>query len=130
MQWLPAPIPWRLPAAVVPCGRISTARGQLIVGASARPWVTPERPIETPWVSVPGLLTAQCTSNENATTSRSLCTGDPSDPRTDDIGGDLVTAGQLLADWGLHLIDVNLAMGNLVDIVTLQGRAWARRASR
>jgi len=26
----------------------------------------------------------------------------------------------------LHLIDVNLAMGNLVDIVTLQGRAWAK----
>lgn len=106
------------------------ARGQLIVGASARPWVTPERPIETPWVSVPGLLTAQCTSNENATYLEVTVHGDPSDPRTDDIGGDLVTAGQLLADWGLHLIDVNLAMGNLVDIVTLQGRAWARRASR
>ena len=55
---------------------------------------------------------------------------DPTDPRTDDNAGDLVTARQLLADSGLHLIDVNLAMGNLVDIVTLQGRAWARRASR
>ena len=31
------------------------------------------------------------------------------------IGGDLVTAGQVLADWGLHLIDANLAMGNLVE---------------
>jgi len=106
------------------------ARGQVIVGVSARPWVTPERPIETPWVSVPGLLTVQCKSNENATYLEVTVHGDPSDPRTDDIGGDLVTAGQLLADWGLHLIDVNLAMGNLVDIVTLQGRAWARRASR
>jgi hypothetical protein len=52
---------------------------------------------------------------------------DPSDPRADDIAGDLVTGGQLLADWGLHLIDVNLAMGNLVDIVTQQGRSWGRR---
>jgi hypothetical protein len=72
----------------------------------------------------------QCASNENATYLEVTVHGDPSDPRIDDIGGDLVTAGQLLADWGLHLIDVNLAMGNLVDIVTQQGRAWARRASR
>src|SRR5438874_2044554 len=30
-------------------------------------WVTPEQAIDTPWVSVPGLLTAKCTSNDNAT---------------------------------------------------------------
>jgi Protein of unknown function (DUF3089) len=102
------------------------ARGQMIVGASPRPWVTPERPIDTPWVNVPGLLTAQCKSNEHATYLEITVHGDPSDPRADDIAGDLVTAGQLLADWGLHLIDVNLAMGNLVDIVAQQGRAWSR----
>jgi hypothetical protein len=106
------------------------ARGLLIVGVSPRPWVTPERPIETPWVSVPELLTAQCKSNEHATYLEITVHGDPSDPRADDIAGDLVTAGQLLADWGLHLIDVNLAMGNLVDIVTQQGRAWSSRAIR
>ena len=50
--------------------------------------------------------------------------GNPSDPRTDDITGDLVANGQVLTDWGLHLIDVNLAMGNLVDIVGQQARAW------
>ena len=27
----------------------------------------PEQTMDTPWVSVPGLLTAKCTSNENAT---------------------------------------------------------------
>lgn len=32
--------------------------------------------------------------------------------------------GQVNASWGLHLIDVNLAMGNLVDIVGRQGRAF------
>jgi hypothetical protein len=31
--------------------------------------------------------------------------GDPADPRTDDIGGDLTP------DWGKHLIDANVAMG-------------------
>ena len=103
------------------------ARGQLIVGASPKPWVTPDRAIDTPWVSVPGLLTSECKSNEHATYLEVIVHGDPSDPRADDIAGDLVTAGQLLADWGLHLIDVNLAMGNLVDIVAQQGRSWGRR---
>ena len=93
------------------------ARGLLIVGQSPRPWVVPERTIDTPWVSVPGLLTVRCASNEQASYLEVTVHGDASDPRTDDIAGDLVVGGQLLADWGLHLIDVNLAMGNLVDVV-------------
>jgi len=32
--------------------------------------------------------------------------------------------GIVLADWGLHLIDMNLAMGNLVDIVGQQSKAY------
>ena len=104
------------------------ARGQLIVGQSPRPWVVPERAIDTPWVSVPGLLTLQCTSNEHASYLEVTVHGDASDARTDDITGDLVAGGQVLADWGLHLIDVNLAMGNLVDIVAQQARVWAKRS--
>src|SRR5204863_1075941 len=42
--------------------------GRTITGTTKpRPWVVPEQPINTPFVSVPGLLTAQCKSNENAT---------------------------------------------------------------
>lgn len=106
------------------------ARGGLIVGESPRPWVAPERPVDTPWVSVPGLLSARCTSNEHATYLEVTVHGDAADPRADDIAGDLVNAGQVLADWGLHLVDVNLAMGNLVDIVSKQGRAWRTRRPR
>jgi hypothetical protein len=105
------------------------ARSHMIVGQSpARTWVFPERAIDTPWVSVPGLLSAHCSSNEHATFLEVTVHRDASDPRTDDIDGDLIAGGQLLADWGLHLIDVNLAIGNLVDIVGQQGRAWSRRA--
>jgi len=103
------------------------ARGELIVGQAPRPWVMPERAVNTPWVSVPGLLTARCHSNEHATYLEVTVHGDPADPRTDDIAGDLAAGGQVLADWGLHLIDANLAMGNLVDIVVRQGRAWEPR---
>jgi hypothetical protein len=50
---------------------------------------------------------------------------DPADPRTDTIAGDVVgPGGQIAADWGLHLIDANIAMGNLVDLVGSQGKAW------
>jgi hypothetical protein len=92
-----------------------------------QPWVTPEQPIDTPWVSVPGLLTAECKTNENATYLEVTVHGDPSDPRVDDITGDIGNPPNVLANWGLHLIDVNLSMGNLVDIVGQQAKAYAAK---
>ena len=38
--------------------------------------------------------------------------------------GDIGASGNVLANWGLHLIDVNLAMGNLLDIVSQQTKAY------
>jgi DUF3089 family protein len=93
-------------------------------------WVTGKM-VDTPWVSVPGLLTAQCVSNEHGSYLEVTVHGDPNDPRADDIVGDLMTGGQPNAMWGLHLIDVNLALGNLVDIVGQQAKAYtSRRGSR
>ena len=102
--------------------------GRSITGSAAEPppWVIPEKPIDTPFVSVPGLLTAQCVSNDKGSYLEVTVHGDPSDPRTDDIAGDVVTNGQVQANWGLHLIDVNLAMGNLLDIVRQQSQAYPR----
>jgi hypothetical protein len=97
--------------------------------ASPKPWVTPEPAIETPFVSVPGLLTAKCASNDNASGYLEVTVnGDPSDPRVDDITGDIGTPPNVLANWGLHLIDVNLAMGNLLDIVGQETKAYLARA--
>jgi hypothetical protein len=103
--------------------------GVSIVGSTPpKPWVTPERPVETPFVSVPGLLTAQCTTNENATYLEVTVHGEPSGPRTSDIVGDLNGPnGQPQANWGLHLIDVNLGMGNLIEIVRAQTKAYGKR---
>jgi hypothetical protein len=39
----------------------------------------------------------------------------------DDIVGDLTP------QWGLHLVDMNIAMGNLVDIVGQQSKAYLAR---
>ena len=94
------------------------------VEVEPRPWVTPTQSIDTPFVSLPGLLTAECVSNEKGSYLAITVHGDPSDPRTDEITGDVVVNGIVLADWGLHLIDVNLAIGNLVDIVGQQSKAY------
>jgi hypothetical protein len=95
--------------------------------AEPRPWVTPPQPIDTPFVSVPGLLTAECVSNEHGSYLAVTVHGDPSDPRTDQIVGDVVTNGQVQADWGLHLIDAHVAMGNLVEIVGQQAKAYSAK---
>lgn len=49
-------------------------------------------------------------------------------PRVDDIVGDVVVEGKVHPDWGLHLVDVNLAMGDLVALVREQSKAF--RASK
>ena len=107
----------------------SAGRGN---GSSAepRPWVTPAQPINTPFVSVPGLLTAACVSDEKGSYLAVTVHGNAADPRTDDIAGDVVTNGQVQANWGLHLIDVNLAIGNLVDIVGQQSKAYTSRKKK
>jgi hypothetical protein len=99
--------------------------GRTIVGITPpKPWVMPERPIDTPWVSVPGLLSAECKTNANATYLEVTVHGDSAEPRTDNIVGDLGRGDQVQAEWGLHLVDFNIAMGNLVEIVEQQGKAW------
>jgi hypothetical protein len=109
---------------------LSASGSSLGSSAEPRPWVKPAQPVNTPFVSVPGLLTAACVSNEKGSYLEITVHGNPADPRTDDIVGDVQVNGQVLADWGLHLIDVNLAMGNLIDIVRDQSRTYLTTAKK
>jgi hypothetical protein len=102
----------------------STDSNTIVGTTPPKPWVSPEQKIETPWVSLPGLLTARCATNENATYLEVTVHGDPAGPRTDTIVGDVGGSANPQADWGLHLIDVNVAIGNLVDVVGSQAKAW------
>lgn len=83
--------------------------------------------VETPFVSTPGLITSECVANDKGSYLEITVHGNPKDPRTDDIGGDVVANGQVQANWGLHLIDVNLAMGNLVEIVNKQAKTYLKK---
>ncbi len=103
-----------------------SSTGRTITGTSPpKPWVVPEQPMATPFVSVPGLLAARCAVNEHATYLEVTVRGNPADPRVDDIVGDIGPGTPTAGIWGLHLIDVDLAMGNLIDIVGRQAKAYA-----
>ena len=118
-----APIPRRSAAAAAICTRTSPAPGSLIAsGAPAEASVGHQAaPRSTRRLSACRVCSAQSARrNENGTYLELTVNGDPADPRADDIPGDLGMIGRVQANWGMHLVDVNLTMGNLVDIVGKQ----------
>jgi hypothetical protein len=85
----------------------------------ARRWLPAEAgEVTTPWVKVPGLVQGACAGMDAFRyLAVEVLPGDG--PRVDDVPGDLSP------EWGLHLIDVNLVMGDIVRQVEAQIAAWA-----
>ncbi|CAN5571251.1 DUF3089 domain-containing protein [soil metagenome] len=82
-------------------------------------WVDPSvGEVRTPFVSTPGLVSVECANHDGYNFLQVTVNGDPSDPRVDDIGGDLTP------EWGLHLQDLNLVMGDVVNLVRRQRDAY------
>lgn len=81
--------------------------------------VTDHAPIDTPFVALPGLVTAECRRSEGLSWLSLHSNPDPG-PRTDDIRGDLS------AEWGMHLVDVSVASVDLVALVDRQSASWRR----
>ncbi len=71
----------------------------------------------TPWVSYPNEYRASCRSTGGATWLQVTPDTGSSDPRP------LVTEAQG-PKWGLHIYDVNLALGNLVSLVGSEAGAY------
>lgn len=97
-----------------------------ILGATQPPWVDPSRhvTITTPFVTLPRFVSAECMQRNGFTYLALTVHGNPADPRIDDIGGDLTP------EWGMHLIDVNVAMGDLVDLAGDEAHAFVNAAHR
>ena len=90
-------------------------------------WVRPARPIGTPFVKTPGLVTTQCVRQGDFDYLALYVNADPADPRTDELGGEIIRkTGPDLA-WGLHLIDVDHSIGTLIRIVGQQAKTYERR---
>jgi hypothetical protein len=87
--------------------------------AAEQPWAVGAE-ITTPWVTLPDLVEAECVVKDGSSYLEITVLADPTDPRTDDIPGDMPA----LPSWGLHIVDVTLAMGDLVEIVGSQAEAY------
>jgi len=82
--------------------------------------------IDTPFVMTPGLVTTECVTRGDHRYLEVHFNADPKDARIDDPGTDVMAAGKADPNWGLHLIDANLAIGDLVDVLGKQGAAWKK----
>ena len=100
-------------------------RGRSILAPSPEPgprtWLADGTgEVDTPFVALPGLVTGRCTTDANGITYlEATVTTEDGDRRITDLGG------RLTPEWGLHLLDVNLVMGDIVDRVAEQAEAWA-----
>ena len=122
------------PAALV-AGKASTDETPVHAYLSSKGFLSSGEPkafakdlkVTTPFVSMPGLISAKCVSAGDFTYLAVKVNADPADPRTDEITGDVMVAGNVLKDWGLHLIDVNVEMGDLNALVARQAKAYTAK---
>lgn len=70
--------------------------------------------VSTPWIHYEGLITGECVTDDTFNWFEITNTSADGDARPADLGG------RLTPEWGLHLLDVNLAMGDLVELVRTQ----------
>jgi hypothetical protein len=80
---------------------------------------------ETGFVDLPGMLKVQCMKDGQNNYLSLTIDASSRGTRAPDIPGDIVVQGRKWDDWGLHLVDMNIAMGNLLHLVKRQGAAWA-----
>ena len=89
-----------------------------LISGNTDPWADPGMPeITTPFFSMPDLVRGECLESEGIGYLSIEIDGDPTDPRADDIGGDF------LPGWGLHMVDVNMVMGDLIELAERQFQA-------
>lgn len=74
--------------------------------------------VSAPWVSYPSRWQAHCEHRDGASWLQIDDASNPGDARHASL------VESLGATWGLHLVDVNIAYGNLVDLVKAQAAAW------
>lgn len=94
-------------------------------GSATQAWSRRTR-VTAPFVSLPGMVSAQCVTDAHGTYLAVTVVGDPADGRTDDIPGDIRVGDAIQDNWGLHLVDVDLSIGDLVSLAASQSTAWTK----
>ncbi len=97
-------------------------------GGDIRPeWVRPVRPIGTFFVKTPGLVSTECVERGDYDYLALHVNADPKDPRTDELGGQIIRHTGVDLSWGLHLMDVDHSIGTLIRVVREQGETYEAR---
>lgn len=107
---------------------LPTGPGIIPTNAVPQPAWVKGTTITTPFVTAPGLLSGQCLTDGNASylAIRTNPNPSPKDKRVDAIGGDIMFNGKIDAGWGLHLIDINVVQGNMIELIAVQSQAWLK----
>jgi hypothetical protein len=95
-------------------------------GAAPVAWSSQGEP-PTPFLRTEDLVTAECRHDGQAGYLAVTENADPKDARTDRIPGDVYIAGKLNPGWGLHLVDVQVAQGDLIRLIEAQAGAKGKR---
>lgn len=92
-------------------------------------WAQGLEGVTTPFVNLPGLMRTACVKDGAAHYLALGLDGNGRGSLPRDVPGDIVVNDRTWDDWGLHLIDVNVVMGNLLDLVRQQSAAWKAKAN-
>jgi hypothetical protein len=95
-------------------------------GANTIPWSSAGPP-PAPFLHTRGLVSGQCVHDGQAGYFAVGVNADPADARTDRIPGDVVLGTIPAPGWGIHLVDVHIAQGDLIRAVEAQRDAMRRR---
>jgi len=85
-------------------------------------WSTEGDP-PTPYVRTEGLVSGKCINDGQRGYLWVHTNADPNGKRTDRIGGEVGIMGMFLPGWGMHLIDIAEAQGDLIREVGALGKA-------
>ncbi len=124
------PGPGLMVACTDPAAILDTPYLAPIFPARPRPGLTPAIgslapvPVETASFRLSGMVRGACTRGADGT---SYLAASSDAPRLQAAFERLDTA---MPGWGLHMVDMNIALGNLIGLARRQGEAWLAKQSR
>lgn len=108
-------------AFLTPYFGVDFPQGAVIGDANVQPFADPERSSEitTPFVTYPDMLEGECVYDGEYSYLSVTVHADESDARTDEIYADQQLE-LMEGDWGLHVIDMDIAQGDIIAMIEQQ----------
>jgi hypothetical protein len=112
------------PGYVDACVDPAALEGHTVVADELPPLGAVGRSFGTAFIETTSQLTATCATNAGHSY---LAVTPGSDPRSSVLNIALQAIQARTPGWGLHALDINLSLGDLVDLVATESKAWLSR---